>query len=205
LTRDRWLFLFAAIGAFCALATYLKLDVHTLSSFFAAPPNSTASFSSRDEIIIFFIFASFCLSGLGFYLSKGDSVSRLTRNQKRLLLRGAAQMRTLIRRILIAYTDGNSATEAFARSLGMVFNQAGIGPWFVHARPDSPAQFGVMLCVKDLNNPPQATEHFKSILKQANISFTVSGFPKSGFSGIDQSNHVEDDKNLVIWVAPNPL
>jgi hypothetical protein len=83
LKRDRWLFLFAAVGAICALAAFLKVDVFTVANLFGVGQNSNVSLSLRDVIIIIFILSSLCLSGLGFYLSKDGNVLRLSRAQKR--------------------------------------------------------------------------------------------------------------------------
>jgi len=72
LKRERWLFLFAAIGAVCALAAFCKIDVLTITNLFGKGTYGNAPFSFRDGFIIVSIFASFFLSGLGFYLSKGQ-------------------------------------------------------------------------------------------------------------------------------------
>jgi hypothetical protein len=72
LKRERWLFLFAAIGAVCALAAFCKIDVFTISNLFGAGTYSNAPFSFRDGFIIVSILGSFFLSGLGVYLSKGQ-------------------------------------------------------------------------------------------------------------------------------------
>lgn len=94
-------------------------------------------------------------------LTQTQNTPRLTDNQKHTLLGEAAKMRTLMRGILIAYTDSNPATETIARDLGDVFSRAGIAPWFGFARPDNPAHTSLILCVKDLNNPPPAAESVK--------------------------------------------
>ena len=105
--------------------------------------------------------------------------------------------------ILIAFTNGDRATEPLAHDLGEIFNRSGISPWYVYARPDSRSQSGVILCIEDLNNPPPATEDLKGALRSAKIVFEVSGFPQSGFNGSSPPDGV--NKNLVLWVAPNPL
>jgi hypothetical protein len=71
LKRERWLFLFAAISAVCALAAFCKIDVFTITNLFGTGAYGNAPFSFRDGFIIVSILASFFLSGLGFYLSKG--------------------------------------------------------------------------------------------------------------------------------------
>jgi hypothetical protein len=204
LKRESWIFLFAAIGAACALAAFCKIDVFTVTNLFGTGAHASAPFSFRDGIIIVSIFASFVLSGLGFYLSIGDNIPHLTRNQKHVLLDEVAKMRTLMSSILIAFTNGDRATEPLAHDLGEIFNRSGISPWYVYASPDNRSQSGIILCIKDLNHPPPATEDLKSALRSANIHFEVSGFPRSGFSG-SSSPHDQADENLVLWVAPNPL
>jgi hypothetical protein len=131
------------------------------------------------------------------------SILRLTLNQKRALLDEVARLRTLISSILIAFTNGDRATEQLAHDFGEVFTRSGISPWYVYARPDSRSQSGVILCIEDLNDPPPATEDLKGALRSAKIAFEVSGFSRSGFSGSSSPDGV--NKNLVLWVAPNPL
>jgi hypothetical protein len=203
LTRERWIFLFAAISAVCALAAFLKVDLLTVASLFGTGANVNAPVSSRDAFIVFFVFLSLVLSGFGFWTTEAGNRLYLTRHQKRILLREAAKIRTLMRGILISDTNGNPATEPFAHELGEVFNSAGIAAWFVHARPDNPNQSGLLLCIRDLNNPRPATEDLKGALRSANIQFEVSGFPRSDFSGSTPPDEVE--KNLVLWVAPKTL
>lgn len=70
--RESWLFLFAAIGSVCALAAFFKVDVFTITTLFGTGTYDNTLFSFRDGFIICSIFASFVLSGLGFYLSKGQ-------------------------------------------------------------------------------------------------------------------------------------
>jgi hypothetical protein len=180
----------------CALATFFKVDVLTIASLFGTETNVRAPMSLRDAFIILFILFSFVLSGFGFLSNKSERVPRLTRNQKR-ILREAARIRTLMRDILISITNANSATEPLAHDLGEVFNSAGIAPWFVHASPDNPSHSGLRLCIRDLNNPPPATEDLKSVLRLAKIPFTMDRFPTSGFSGSTQN--VGADNDLVIW------
>ena len=201
MTRERWVFLFAAISAGCALAAFCKVDVFTIAGLFGTGTNG-AAFSLRDGFILVFLFGSFLLSGLGFYWSGAETIPRLTRNQKRLLLAEAARIRTLMRGILIASTNSDPATEPLARDLAQIFNHAGIAPWFVHGRPDNPHQSGLILCIRDLNNPPALTEGLRSVLKSANIPFTVGGFPSSGFNASGQT--VGANNNVVLWVAPRP-
>jgi hypothetical protein len=204
LKRDRWLFLFAAISAVCALATFCKIDVLTVTNLFgAAAHDNSPLLTFRDGIIILFIVVSFLLSGLGFYLNRGGSVQHITRNQKRIFLDEAGKLKTLISSILIAFTDGDPATEQLAHDFGQVFTRAGIAPWFVYTRPDNPSQSGVILCIKDLNNPHLATEDLKNALRSANIRFEVSRFPRCGFGGSNPPDGV--DENLVLWVAPQAL
>jgi hypothetical protein len=203
LRQDRWLFLFNAIIAACALAVFFKIDILTVMELFGTVGQINFFYTSRDVVLAVLLAVLFCLGIIGFYSSKGKNVPHLTLKQKRLLLNEVTKMRTLMTGILIASTNGDPDTEPLAHDFADVFNRAGIEPWFTFTRPDNPAQLGVTVCVRDLDRPPSATEDLKSALKEARVPFTVSGFPQRGFGGIDQS--IRADHDLVIWMAPRPL
>ena len=109
-------------------------------------------------------------------------------------------MRTLMSHVVIAYTNGDRATEPLAHDFADIFNRAGIEPIFDFTRPDNSDQSGVILCVKDLNKPPPGIEELKSALKAIRIEAKIRPFPKRGFGRPEA-----EQSQLVIWIAPGPL
>jgi len=137
------------------------------------------------------------------YLTLRDNAPHLTNYQKSTMLNDVTKMRTLMSAIIISYTNGDPNTEPLAHDLADVFNRAGIEPVFGFTRPDNPDQSGIIISIKDLNNPPPGVENLKTALTSSNIIYKLRAFPKRGFDGVDQN--VSVNRDLVIWVAPNPL
>jgi hypothetical protein len=169
-----------------------------------AQQDATASGKSVNRISPLFVLV---IGGLivwvPMYISLSNNAPHLTNHQKSTLLNDAGNMRTLISAIIIAYTNGDRSTEPLAHDLSDVFNRAGIEPVFGWTRPDNPDQTGIIICVRDLNNPSRETEDLKRALDSSGITYKVAGFPKRSFEINGTSEHV--DRDLVIWVARKPL
>ena len=134
------------------------------------------------------------------YFSLDNDAPHLTTSQKRTLLSEANGMRTPMSRAIIAYTNGDRATEPLAHDFADVFKRAGIEPIFDFTIPDNSDQSGVILCVKDLNKPPPATEELKRALRAIGVEPKIRPFPTRGFGRPEA-----DQSQLVIWIAPAPL
>ncbi|HJU17099.1 MAG TPA: hypothetical protein VJ770_11590 [Stellaceae bacterium] len=140
------------------------------------------------------------ISSAPFAISPHNAASYISASQKKILLREfSTTLRTLTHYVVIAGTQWDIDTQQFAQDLGDVFNKAGINPLYDYTRPDNPDQTGIIICIKDINNPPREAEILENSFREANIDFKVRKFPEHGFTG-DKAN-----PNLVIWVAPAPL
>jgi hypothetical protein len=168
-----------------ALAVIFRIDAMTVARLFRATTSDSTpkGYTSRDIVVIILLLISLGLGGFGFFWSKGESIARLSGSQTRTLLSDVEKMRTLMPAVIIAYTNGNPTTEPLAHDIANVFNRAGIEPVFGFTRPDNSDQSGIIISIKDLNNPPPETEDLKKSFELSKISFKVRGFPRSGFDG----------------------
>lgn len=109
------------------------------------------------------------------YAASPTPEPHLANSKKRTLLSNVANMRTLMSAIIIAYTNGDLSTQPLAHDLADVFNRGGIEPVFAFTRPDNPDQTGIIICVKDLNNPPPETEDINGLLTLAVLNSKSRG------------------------------
>src|SRR5262249_43610769 len=158
----------AAIQAAGVLLIFFRVDVVTVSTLFRRP-TAPRSYTFRDIFIVVLMTLTFILTALGFYVSRGPDIPHLSEDQMHALIKSASAMRTLFKHMPVATTNGEPETEPLAHDISSAFNRAGIEPMYVFTRPDNPDQTGVIVSIKDLNNPPPGTEQLQSALRSANL------------------------------------
>ena len=207
MSTERWIFLFEAIIAACALAAFFRIDAMTIAGLWrkgaaAIPTSRLQLYTRRDVVIACLVFATLLSSGLGFYVSR-DTIPHLSESQKRTLLSSVTPIRTVITSVPVAITNNDAETEPLAHDIAAIFNRSGIEPIMYYTSPDNSDQTGIIICIKDLNKPPRETEPVKAAFSSSGIEFKVQRFPDRGFSGTIINPGVNQE--LVIWIAPAPI
>jgi hypothetical protein len=124
---------------------------------------------------------------------------RLSDDQMRRLVSEASKLRSAISAIPIAITNGDAETEGYAHDFADAFRRAGLQPQYTYTSPANSDETGVIICIKDINKPPGATERLRHALEEINVDPKILPCSPQRFA------NGYYDSSIMLYIAPHPL